>query len=134
PLGDLDPKGLAAAGAVLPLFGAGGGAAAGEAGVGAAAAAGLGAAAAVGAAGAVGFGIGTLVYPGIEPGLSKGIDWVCSLNDKRAECIRRCNVAYDETVRSVCSQMLTEKGRARCRYSALVVKTTCVLTCVGNAQ
>jgi RHS repeat-associated protein len=133
PMGDMDPKGLTAAGAALPLLGGAGGAA-GEAGAGAAAAAGLGAAAAVGAAGAVGYGIGTLIYPGIEPGLSKGIDWVCSVNDKRAQCIKRCNVAYDETVRSVCSKMLTEKGRARCRYSALVVKTTCVLTCIGNSQ
>jgi len=144
PLVNIDPRGLAAAGA-LSWFGAegagavgGGGAAAagasaGEAGAGALGLAGLGGAAAVGAAGVLGYGIGTAIYPGIEPGLSKGIDWVCSQGEKRAKCIKDCNVAYDETVKSVCSKLLTPRGQAICRYGALVVKTTCVLTCIGNS-
>lgn len=124
PLIDIDPQGLTAAAGALGWSGVG------EAGAGALGGAGVGAAgAAVGVAGAfgVGYGIGTALYPGFEPGLSKGIDWVCNMSDKLKKCIRRCTVAYDETVASVCSKMLTPKGQARCRYSALVVKTTCII-------
>jgi hypothetical protein len=78
-----DPEGLTAA--VLGGLG-GSGAAAG--GVGAV----LGGAAALGGAGALGYGVGTFIYPGLEPGLSRGIDWICNaLGPPRTE---RCNTAF----------------------------------------
>ena len=57
--------------------------------------------------------------------------WICSMSDELKKCIKGCTDAYNEQVRAVCSKMLTEKGREKCRYSALIVKVTCIIGCYG---
>jgi RHS repeat-associated protein len=57
---------------------------------------GVAAAGAVGLAGAAGFGLGTLIYPVIEPGLSQAIDWACNAQGKSR--IDRCNEAFKNCI------------------------------------
>ena len=57
---------------------------------------GAAAAGAVGFAGVAGFGLGTLMYPVIEPKLSQAIDWACSVHSKSR--IDRCNDAFKNCI------------------------------------
>ncbi len=98
PLSYVDPEGLSAGAVALSGFGFGGassGAGAGAAGAGAAGgAAALGAGAAVVGARAVGYGIGTLIYPYVEPYVSEFVDWcvAATSGSGRWSCTASCNV------------------------------------------
>jgi hypothetical protein len=107
PLRYVDQYGLQTGAEVLVLPGLGGGGSAAGAGAAAGGAAGAGTGAAVGAgalgglavagAGLAGYGLGSLIYPHIEPGLSAAIDWMCMDSEEercrkiKNECIAACS-------------------------------------------
>ncbi|WP_296413050.1 RHS repeat-associated core domain-containing protein [Zoogloea sp.] len=120
PLSYTDPEGLQAT-AVLGGFGGGSSAA------GAGATAGLGAGAAVAGAGLAGYGLGTLIYPYIEPAVSKAVDWCMSSNSKQ-ECLDNCYAAYLNQVR-ICKMSPTAKGREQCYARASDLHGQCRAAC-----
>ena len=84
PLIYVDREGLTGAVGAIGAFG-GSGALGGVGGAGLGAARGTGVA--IDGAFGLGYGLGSLIYPGLEPGLSKGIDWICSqANDRDKRC------------------------------------------------
>lgn len=115
PLGYTDPDGLQAT-AVLGGFGGGSSAA------GAGATAGLGAGAAVAGAGLAGYGLGTLLYPYIEPAVSKAVDWCMSTSADREQ---KCWAAYQAQIR-ICKMSPTPAARKQCYARAADIYGNCL--------
>jgi YD repeat len=67
---------------------------------------------AVGTAGVSGYVAGSLIYPYIEPSISKIVDWCISSTSKQ-ECYDKCYLAYLTQV-SICKMSPTPKVRAQC--------------------
>lgn len=108
PLYYVDRDGRQAAAGTLPGFGSaasagaeGATAAGGAAGV-------LGPAAALAGAGLAGYGVGTLTYPSIEPGLSRLVNYVCRTNEKEERCRKEWEDAYRQ-----CDKWLSQSNPPR---------------------
>ncbi|MFC5771125.1 RHS repeat-associated core domain-containing protein, partial [Thauera sinica] len=115
PLSFTDPDGLQAT-AVLGGFGGGSSVA------GAGATAGLGASAAVAGAGLAGYGLGTLLYPYVEPAISKAVDWCMSTSADREQ---KCWAAYQAQIR-ICKMSPTAAARKQCYARAADIYGDCL--------
>lgn len=118
PLSFTDPEGLEA---VIPFF-PGPAAGAGGAAAGSAAAAG----AAVAAAGLAGYGIGSLIYPHIEPAITKAVD-ACTTESKD-EYYQKCYATYELQI-EVCKRFPGKKGRQQCYANAANLLGECQRNC-----
>jgi RHS repeat-associated protein len=123
PLTYTDPDGMQAA-AVM-----GGGAASSgtgvATGVGSRAISVLGPIGAVAGAGLGGYEIGTLIYPIIEPGLSRAIDLVCKDGDRE----KQCNYQYYQVDIPTCRNISKKRGKPageRCYASAAQRYAACL--------
>ena len=115
PLTYTDPEGLEA---VIPFPWPGPAAGAGGAAAGSAAAAG----AAVAAAGLAGYGIGTLIYPYIEPAITRAVD-ACMDSDSDKE--KNCKALYDSVIRT-CWSMPNGRKRMACFEAARRTHEACM--------
>ena len=78
-------------------------------------------------AGAGGFAAGTLLYPMVEPAISKVVDW-CMSSESKQECFDKCYSAYLDQV-SICKMSPTPKGRAQCYARASDLHGQCRAQC-----
>lgn len=79
------------------------------------------------AAGAGGYATGTLIYPIVEPAISKAVDW-CMSSSSKQECYDKCYAAYLDQVR-ICKIAPTAKGRAQCYARANDLQGQCRAGC-----
>jgi RHS repeat-associated protein len=112
PLTYADPEGLEA---VIPWPGPAAGAGAGAAGAG-----GLAAGAAVAGAGLAGYGIGSLIYPHIEPTITRAVDYCLSDDDETDD---NCEALY-QSILSTCAG-LSGRKKFRCFEAARIARDQC---------
>ena len=82
---------------------------------------------AVAGAGVAGYGIGTMLYPRIEPAVTRIVQ-MCSGEDAREQCRQKCDEAYSTQIK-VCKMFPSKSGRRQCYENAANLYGECLRNC-----
>ena len=126
PISNIDPEGLTAMALPAP------GAPAAETAIAAARAAaavctGTPAACAAAASFAGGAVAGSLIYPHVEPTITKAVDWCTT--DSKEECRNRCDATHDEQIKYCMATFPTKTARRQCIENAILLYSQCLKDC-----